>query len=115
MRCDCIILPLHIADNMKLKVFLAQNNYRLKDFAEILDIDQNYLSRIMHGHVKPGKRLLADITRLTGGEIITFDDLITDKISPEKTEDAKADFRKPTTALQQMSIYDLNKLIDSQE
>lgn len=99
---------------MKLKVFLAQNNYSIKDFAEILDVGDNYLSRIMHGHVKPGKRLITDIERLTGGLVLGIDDLLTDKVTPEKTAEAKDEFRKPPNSLVQMSIYDMNRLIDSQ-
>jgi len=54
---------------MKLKVYLAEIGMTLKDFSELLEINHRYLSRIMNGHIKPGRRLAADISRLTDGKV----------------------------------------------
>lgn len=54
---------------MKLKVYLATIDMTLKDFSELVGCDRRYLSRIMNGHVKPGKRLAKDVFQLTDGQV----------------------------------------------
>jgi hypothetical protein len=63
---------------MRLKVYLATIDMKIKDFAELVSCNDRYLSRIVHGHIKPGKRLAKDIEELTEGEVKLLDE-------PQKT------------------------------
>lgn len=54
---------------MNLKAYLAESNMTMKSFADLLGINQRYMSRIMNGHIKPGKRLERDIHTLTEGKV----------------------------------------------
>lgn len=58
---------------MKLRTYLADKNILLKDFSKKIGAHPNYISRIMYGYVKPGKRLERDIIRETNG-VVSFDD-----------------------------------------
>ena len=55
---------------MNLKAYLATEGVTVKKFAEILEIDPRYMSRIMNGHLAPGKRLKRDIETLTEGKVL---------------------------------------------
>ena len=52
---------------MKLEVYLADKGIGVKEFSIRLGCTANYLSRVMHKHVVPSKRLVDDIKRLTCG------------------------------------------------
>lgn len=52
---------------MKLAVYLAEKEMSLKNFSALLGCNPKYLSRIMHRHVIPSKRLSDDIKRVTEG------------------------------------------------
>ncbi len=54
---------------MKLKVYLAEIGMTAKKFSEIADCNCRYLSLIMNGRVKAGKRLTRDILKLTDGQV----------------------------------------------
>jgi hypothetical protein len=54
---------------MNLKAYLANVGMTSKDFSVLVNCNQRYLSKIMNGHVLPGKRLAKEIEDLTGGEI----------------------------------------------
>lgn len=54
---------------MKLKSYLADIGMTVKDFSALLECNYRYMSRIMNGHVKPGKRLAQDIEDLTDGQV----------------------------------------------
>ncbi|CAB4133824.1 HTH_XRE domain containing protein [uncultured Caudovirales phage] len=54
---------------MKLKAYLADQGVTQKDFAELLGINERYMSRLVNGHLMPGKRLERDINSLTGGQV----------------------------------------------
>lgn len=56
---------------MKLRVYLAEKNMSVKKFAELLDINHCYASRISQGRVIPSKKLARHIERFTEG-LVTF-------------------------------------------
>ncbi len=55
---------------MKLKSYLAEIGMTVKDFSSLVECNYRYLSRIMNGHIKPGKRLAKEIEDITGGQVI---------------------------------------------
>ncbi len=67
---------------MKLKSYLADIGMTVKDFSSLVQCNYRYMSRIMNGHVKPGKRLAQDIEDLTDGQVKLIEQL-------EKTKEAK--------------------------
>lgn len=54
---------------MNLKAYLADQRVTQKDFATTLGISERYMSRVVNGHIKPGKRLERDINSLTEGKV----------------------------------------------
>lgn len=54
---------------MNLKAYLADQRVTQKDFAATLGINERYMSRLVNGHVTPGKRLKRDIDNLTEGKV----------------------------------------------
>ncbi len=50
-----------------LKGYLAETNVTAKDFAQIVECDPQYLSRILHGKALPGKYLAREIYKATDG------------------------------------------------
>lgn len=54
---------------MKLAVYLAEKEMKIKDFSVLLGCSSKYLSRIMHRHIVPSKRLADDIKRITDGMV----------------------------------------------
>jgi hypothetical protein len=56
-------------ENRKLKAFLADIDMTAKDFSKLIGCDNRYLSRVMNGHAKPGKRLSKDVEDLTDGKV----------------------------------------------
>jgi transcriptional regulator with XRE-family HTH domain len=54
---------------MNLKAYLADQRVTQKDFAATLGVNPRYLSRIINGHLIPGKRLKRDIQSLTEGKV----------------------------------------------
>lgn len=54
---------------MNLKSYLANQGVTQKDFAYTLGVNERYMSRIINGHLIPGKRLMRDIESLTEGKI----------------------------------------------
>jgi len=54
---------------MNLKAYLADQRVTQKDFAQTLGINERYMSRLVNGHLKPGKRLERDINALTEGKV----------------------------------------------
>lgn len=56
-------------DNMNLKEYLFLNRITVNDFAEKINCNRSYFSRLLNGHVKPGKRLAKDIEKETNGEV----------------------------------------------
>ena len=54
---------------MKLKSYLADIGMTVKDFSSLVQCNYRYMSRLMNGHAKPGKRLNQDIVDLTDGQV----------------------------------------------
>ncbi len=52
-----------------IKAYLAENGITMKEFAEKLECNRSYLSRIANGAIAPSPRLARDINRLTDGII----------------------------------------------
>jgi len=54
---------------MKLKTYLADINMTVKAFADLLQINHCYLSRVANGHTKPGRKLARLIEEITDGKV----------------------------------------------
>lgn len=54
---------------VKLRNYLKFNKIKTTEFAKAVDVKRPYLSRLLHGHKKPSKRLARDIEIATNGEI----------------------------------------------
>lgn len=52
-----------------LKAYLANIGMTLKDFCEIIECDEKYMSNIMHGRRRAGPRLARDVRQATSGLI----------------------------------------------
>lgn len=56
-------------ENMNLKDYLYLHRMTVNEFAEKIKCNRCYFSRLINGHVKPGKRLANDIERATNGDV----------------------------------------------
>ncbi len=54
---------------MELDEWLFRNRMTVTDFAKSLEISRGMMNRIVHKHVKPGKRLARDIEIATHGQV----------------------------------------------
>lgn len=54
---------------MNLKGYIYSCNMTINEFAAKINCNRAYFSRLINGHVKPGKRLAADIERATNGDV----------------------------------------------
>jgi len=54
---------------MNLKVYLAKENLKLRDFAEMMDISRGYASALLNNKTKPSKKLCRNVEKLTNGEV----------------------------------------------
>ncbi len=54
---------------MNLKEYLFLHRINIGDFAKRIQCNRSYFSRIVNGHLKPGKRLANDIEEATKGEV----------------------------------------------
>jgi plasmid maintenance system antidote protein VapI len=62
---------------MRLKDYLSNIDMTLKDFSQLIDRTPEYMSRVINGHAKIGKRLAEYIEELTKGKV---------KLRSEKSE-----------------------------
>lgn len=58
---------------MKLKLYLIANRITIIDFSNKIDCSRVYLTNVVNGKKKPGKRLAKDIEIATNGEVTVFD------------------------------------------
>lgn len=56
-------------DNMNLKEYLFLNRISVNDFAQKIKCNRSYFSRVINGHIKPGRRLAEDIEEATNGAV----------------------------------------------
>ena len=56
-------------ENMNIKEYLYLNRMSVNEFAGRINCSRSYFSRLINGHVKPGKRLAKDIEEATNGKI----------------------------------------------
>lgn len=54
---------------MDLREYLFRNRLTITDFGKKIDCPRAYLSQIVNGHKKPGKRLAKVIEDATNGEV----------------------------------------------
>lgn len=52
-----------------LKAYLANIGMSLKDFCELIDIDDKHMSHVMHGKKTAGHRLAKDVREITSGVV----------------------------------------------
>jgi hypothetical protein len=52
-----------------LKIYLASINMTLTDFSVLMEKNLRYMSRVMNGHVLPGRRLAKEIEDITDGQV----------------------------------------------
>lgn len=64
-------------ENMNIKEYLFLHRMSVNEFAEKIKCSRSYFSRLINGHVKPGKRLAEDIEEATNGEV-KAQDLLTE-------------------------------------
>ena len=73
---------------MKLGDFLELNEIPMGEFAELVGTTKATISRVIHGHVMPRRRLMIDIHRVTGGAVCRNDILqLFPPDDPKRTED----------------------------
>lgn len=58
---------------MDLREYLFRNRMTVTEFGKKIDCSRSYLSTIINGAQKPGKRLAKEIERATNGEVTTKD------------------------------------------
>lgn len=63
----------HKGNHMKLRVYLAEKEMKIKAFSEILGVHRHYLGQIISGKIKPSKRLAREIERLTDGKVVILE------------------------------------------
>ena len=63
---------------MDLREYLFRKKLSVTKFSEMIDSNRAYLSLVIHGRTKPGKRLAKDIERATNGEV-TAEELLREK------------------------------------
>lgn len=101
---------------MNLRMYLAKENLKLKDFCKLVGVHPNYMSRISHGKILPGRRLAKDIEVATGGEVkLKCADATPEGLKNEPPRMILVPLLKEfseETGLRQMTIYELNKEID---
>jgi ribosome-binding protein aMBF1 (putative translation factor) len=56
-------------ENMNLREYLFYNRITVKEFSEKIEYSRTHLSAIIHGRLKPSKRLAKQIERETNGEV----------------------------------------------
>jgi DNA-binding transcriptional regulator YdaS (Cro superfamily) len=54
---------------MNLKVYLAIENMKVKDFAKLADCCPTYISQIIHKKAYAGPKMIRDIEKLTNGKV----------------------------------------------
>jgi len=52
-----------------LKAYLAEIGMTIKEFCEVIECNDKYLSRLIHGKKRAGRRLAKDIYQATSGTI----------------------------------------------
>lgn len=70
-----------------LKSYLANIGVTLKDFCEIVECDDKYMSKLMHGKANAGHRLARDVNKATDG-------LVQLKVRDRKKDNAKTKDKK---------------------
>lgn len=65
-------------ENMNLKEYLFLHRISVSEFSHKIKCNRSYFSRLINGHVKPGKRLAEDIEQATNGEV-TAEELLKGK------------------------------------
>lgn len=73
---------------MNLRDYLYYNKISVKDFSKNLDYSRTHISAIIHGRLKPTKRLAKAIEQATNGEV-KAEDLISYKEKRRSIEVSK--------------------------
>lgn len=71
---------------MKLIDYMHIRGFTVTKMAEILECDRTYLSKILHGHAIPSRRLAYYIQAMTEGQV-TAQSLLEDKGTSDKNKD----------------------------
>jgi transcriptional regulator with XRE-family HTH domain len=58
---------------MKLKVYLAECDMKVNELAQIMEIDRSYLSCIMNGRKRPGRKLIKKFREITNEKVTAED------------------------------------------
>ena len=59
---------------MNLRVYLATQNLKVSDFAEMMDISRGYALALLNNKIKPSKKLSKNVEKLTNGEVKLLDE-----------------------------------------
>lgn len=63
------MIKFHRISIMTLRDYLYYNKISVKEFSESLDYSRTHMSAIIHGRLKPSKRLAKAIEKATNGEV----------------------------------------------
>ena len=58
-----------LGEQMNLREYLFINRLTVTEFSKKVDCNRPYMSGIIHGRIKPSKRLARDIEEATNGEV----------------------------------------------
>lgn len=58
---------------MDLREYLFRNNLHLSEFARLVNYSRQHVSGVMHGVIKPGRKLAQAIETATNGEVKAAD------------------------------------------
>lgn len=58
---------------MNLRVYLAIENMKVKELGALIDYAPSYISGVMNGKFKPGKKFIKSVEKATNGKVIILD------------------------------------------
>lgn len=58
---------------MNLRVYLATKNMQVKEFGKLIDYAPQYVSGVMSGKKKPGRKFIKSVERATEGKVIILE------------------------------------------
>jgi len=87
-------------EQVNIREYLFYNKLSVREFSKKVDCSRTYLSQIVHGKIKPGRKLARDIERATNGEVKAADmlgiDLRSSKnagFESDSTEESSEEFK----------------------
>lgn len=83
---------------MDLREYLFRNRITCKAFSELVNYQRTYISKVIHGKIKPGRKLIQAIMKATNGQVSASDFTSTaSQLCDSKYKSSKALKQKKTT------------------